>query len=613
MENKEQAVARFTVLNTIKAIAINVNSIISNQRRATLLNLLKDEKPEFVLLGETKLSERYNISFKEYMVVRSDRRNAVRGGGTAILVKDTIKHERVYLNCLVNSVCLEATVLKINLAGGSTLFIIAAYAAGNNKREFIPELEALFVELNLKSLANYYILAGDLNAKHTDWQNSTNNSRGISLKKWVESKELELRINLFGSELPSYPRGNSFLDLGLIDNRLMMTNLSKTNRLETINYDSDHNAIKMSISYEAHLALESAPETHRYNFNKIDWEKLKKYIAKNATNTIPANKNLSNKEIDDAIDHLDEVIITAIKKSVPKIKKFNSAEAYISPRISELQKHKSFLISNINRLYRAGTTINLVRLNILKGLLKETKNKIKEAFAKNISIFWENKIKNISISDPKKMIPQVNGVFRPRGKSTIPVLKIPPEKSELIDNAEVEKNSLLLDQNHSYIILDPLHKLNVIGAHFAAANMQNLKLGKHRLSEIVEKRNHNLRNEIELEAINEVTVTNFEEGNFAFEPKAPDTQNYFTTMGKTRLIFRNLNNKRSTSWDGIPNIILKHLPLTIIVRYAIIFNNALNNKYFPKKWKTAKVIALRKKGKDGSDPSSYRTITISLA
>lgn len=77
----------------------------------------------------------------------------------------------------------------------------------------------------------------------------------------------------------------------------------------------------------------------------------------------------------------------AMEKTVLKIKKFNSAEAYITPTIINLQKHKNFIISNINRLHRRGSTINLVQLNILKELHEDTRDKIKAEFAKNISSF----------------------------------------------------------------------------------------------------------------------------------------------------------------------------------------------------------------------------------
>lgn len=157
------------------------------------------------------------------------------------------------------------------------------------------------------------------------------------------------------------------------DSRLNIANLSSSNRLKTLVYDSDYNAIRIRISRANPFVLEKTPEAHKYNFNRIDLLKFKTAVM-NLTSQVPsAVQSVSNKEVDGALNDLDEKIVRAIDIAVPKIKKFNSSEAYSNASISRLQKHKSFLITNINRLHRAGTTNNLVRLNILKGLLTDTK------------------------------------------------------------------------------------------------------------------------------------------------------------------------------------------------------------------------------------------------
>ena len=49
----------------------------------------------------------------------------------------------------------------------------------------------------------------------------------------------------------------------------------------------------------------------------------------------------------------------------------------------------------------------------------------------------------------------------------------------------------------------------------------------------------------------------------------------------------------------------------MIRNFTILFNNILNNIYFPwKSWKSAKVIALKKKGNDISNPSNFRPISL---
>lgn len=76
------------------------------------------------------------------------------------------------------------------------------------------------------------------------------------------------------------------------------------------------------------------------------------------------------------------------------------------------------------------------------------------------------------------------------------------------------------------------------------------------------------------------------------------------------LILKNLANKTSSGLDGIPPIILKHLPAQMIIYLAILFNNAINHSYFPSAWKNAKVLPILKEGKCPTDPSSYRPISL---
>lgn len=74
-------------LKHLKIIAINANSLISNQKRYSMLTLINKETPDIVLISETKLNKRRKVHFKNYSMIRHDRPNASQGGGTAILVK----------------------------------------------------------------------------------------------------------------------------------------------------------------------------------------------------------------------------------------------------------------------------------------------------------------------------------------------------------------------------------------------------------------------------------------------------------------------------------------------------------------------------------------------
>ena len=68
----------------IKIIEINVNSIITNERRFNLLKFIEKNDPDEVFLNETKLNKKHKISFQNYQIIRRDRPDAIQGGGSAI-------------------------------------------------------------------------------------------------------------------------------------------------------------------------------------------------------------------------------------------------------------------------------------------------------------------------------------------------------------------------------------------------------------------------------------------------------------------------------------------------------------------------------------------------
>lgn len=80
-------------------------------------------------------------------------------------------------------------------------------------------------------------------------------------------------------------------------------------------------------------------------------------------------------------------------------------------------------------------------------------------------------------------------------------------------------------------------------------------------------------------------------------------------MSVTRVagILKTLPNKTSA---GLDDSVLKHLPGNIILDYTILFNNYINNKFFPDPRKEAKIFFILRKGEPSNQPSSYRSISL---
>lgn len=179
--------------NNLKIFAINVNSLINIQRRLNLMEFINTHKPDIILLSETKLSEKHKINFENYDIVRKDRPNSKRSGGTAIIIDTKIKYQHLNTNIENNNSGIEYTTIKIKMLNNHNLIIISIYCTSCNhtitESFFQTEWEAIFQKFDLKNPNNYYIIAGDFNACHTKWGNRTNNIRGTKLNEWMDSNE----------------------------------------------------------------------------------------------------------------------------------------------------------------------------------------------------------------------------------------------------------------------------------------------------------------------------------------------------------------------------------------------------------------------------------------
>ena len=106
------------------------------------------------------------------------------------------------------------------------------------------------------------------------------------------------------------------------------------------------------------------------------------------------------------------------------------------------------------------------------------------------------------------------------------------------------------------------------------------------------------------------SITSFNDSNIAENPSFSSNSVKFTCKRDVKLLIKRMSNKTSCSWDGIPNIILKHLTKKIITDYTIIINNSINNRYFPTAWKIARLIILKKKKEAPIELDNLRPISI---
>ena len=82
------------------------------------------------------------------------------------------------------------------------------------------------------------------------------------------------------------------------------------------------------------------------------------------------------------------------------------------------------------------------------------------------------------------------------------------------------------------------------------------------------------------------------------------------TEDEVRAAVKRGKNMKAPGNDGIFNLVLKKLSNKAYRHLAAIFTRCFELDYFPTRWKQGKIIPIPKPGKDPTNPSSYRPISL---
>jgi hypothetical protein len=141
-------------------------------KKLELDQFLSEHGVDICLLNETHLEPGRAFRFANYVCHRADRH--ARGGGTSILVRRDIDHYAVPVSGLRH---LEATAIHLVLAN-RPLKIVAAYLSPTR-----PLIESDLNECLSGGLP--VLMAGDFNAKHTEWNSRLITTRVVLLRDYA--------------------------------------------------------------------------------------------------------------------------------------------------------------------------------------------------------------------------------------------------------------------------------------------------------------------------------------------------------------------------------------------------------------------------------------------
>lgn len=538
----------------------------------------------------------------------------------AVLIRKGIKFKSVYSKEIYRFKTVEACMICIPLRSDRRLYVGAIYAPKtaetSQQPSAIDEIDTIFRTLQLDSNSNYFILAGDFNARHAAWNNNVSNTRGTLLYDWWVSNRLQRRVALLATDSPSFPSHGSYLDLALVDSRfeLARTNETAVNCVRTVYYDSDHNGLLLTgqVPNDEFQLVEYA-QSGDYMYSKADWARFTKAMHRAVLRNIqiPTNRNLTNTEVDQYLKDMDDLTRQTMDKTIPRTKPGCSLECYRNRTIDALYTEKSRLLTEYKNLQRRYADRQSPRAVSLKSQLKVLQQLIKLNYIKSINKYWNNKIQAINASSPS-MFPNIKQIFRRRDKNQIESLCIPRtrQSEQYIVEVGLDPDEVTLDAN-TFLVEEEQARVDVMGAFYQSVYSLNTSARPDRDLENRALLSHfRLLNEIETWNSQNRSVTKFSANNPADDVKDETTRSVFVGREELVLLFRETNSKKSSGVDGIPNIVLRNMPQVVTDIYTVLFNNLLNNAHYPAHWKTAMVYPIPKKDKDRANPSNLRAISL---
>lgn len=531
----------------LNLLSFNVRSLIESSRRFELVNFLRYHNIDICFLQETHLKFDTNICLENYNIVRDNSPQ-----GTAIVFNKKIKYSVINITNIKFPNCFVEISLSFSGSMKKILFGSIYVPCNFPNSDFIESLDAINCFSN-----NYYgvFVGGDFNSRSLSWGDSFDNLNGNSFKNWLQYSFHD--FTRLCDITPSFPNGSSFLDHFLISSKFV-DQTSDNIMISTISSFSDHFALKLSVKIPEYDLIYSPPILFT-SFEKTNWRDFQSDIDLSLSEiSILKNRNLSNVELDNFIDSFTECVnnITDLhsEKINLKNKKFK-----ISDSIKHLFKIKYSWQKELKQIYHR----NFNRVSPEYKLLSKQIQLLKTIIKEQVELFQANELSN-RISNIKPGPNAYKNIYNIIGKK-----RSKGFKKVIVDNITYTEDS---------------DKVELFREHFSNVYRNDLP-NRPNISEVFLTVDNCLSN----------SHSSICEFSSQFNSLTNSDTSHFTCPSVVKTIIQSLNAKKSSGSDKISNFIIKKLPFSAIEFLTIIFNNCLNNSYFPNSWKISKICPLVKK------------------
>lgn len=447
----------------------------------------------------------------------------------------------------LNLQTIEALAIEVNTIRGK-IKLIAAYFKGGTSNIILNKFKSDIQYLT--SFQTNFILGGDLNAKHPHWNCYRNNRAGTILYNEMLNSTFVIKFPSSPTHFNHNSRYGSTLDIALTNCPQFIHNMKSRPDLS-----SDH----LPVHFQFDCNPQHYEGLHRYNYSKANWQLYKSCINNKLklTSEAPIRNIKSCSDIDELVGNLNNIILSAKDKCVPCNKTIAKLSEFKIPEATKML----IRLRNTRRRQWQRT-----RDPMLKSIVNELHQRIKAEFQILRNNKWVNMIEKLQNDRNTNKLWAVSKNLRQRSK------QIPP-----------------LYDKENRILITSLEKCESFAAQFAAIqnndNHNQSSFSQHISSEV----NSFLSTHTGLLSSHEFNMT---------------------TPKEIKQIIRTIKPRKSPGYDTINGILIKNLPIKGHIFISYLFNACMKFSYFSKHWKMAKVIPILKPGKDKSELSSYRPISL---
>lgn len=388
----------------------NANGL--SQHSSELKIFLSTNNIDILLISETHFTKKSFFKIPSYSFYQTMHPDGTAHGGSAILIKNTLKHSES-IHYTTNEI--QATNIFVEDSVGP-LLISAIYSPPKHNIK-----KDLYIDF-FKSLGNRFIAGGDYNAKNTFWGSRLTSTKGRELYNAIRC----MNLTVFSTGEPTYWPSDQrkipdLIDFcvakGISNERLVCKN--------SLDLSSDHSPVIITLDKELQNNLQKC---HLHN-KKTNWTHFKTILSSKLNVKMPLK---SEEEIIEATEYLTECIQEAAWMSTPSITLHTKSHFKVNHSINEKIKEKRLArkIWQRTRFPEDKRRLNKASKD-LKILIQSQKEHDLECFLRKLDTTQSS---NYSLWKANKKVNSTISFQSPLRKHDNTWAKTPIEKAEVFAN-----------------------------------------------------------------------------------------------------------------------------------------------------------------------------------